>query len=137
MKVASRDLPPSRIITQITIVLLIIATSDAITCPASSASLANCEVCTLASGNIVCTSCKSAYYLTLSSTCALCSSVVAGCISCTISGTSLPTCNACDSNTALYNGVCQTCNQIAGCSNCSTSQNSLICMSCSAGYLLY
>ena len=90
------------------------------------------------SSNIVCTSCKYAYYLTSASTCALCSSVIVRCASCSsLSGSSLPTCNACEINTALYNGVCQTCNQIAGCSNCSITLNNLVCMGCSPGYLLY
>lgn len=124
---------PHRII----IIFSIILATTSLPCPTTSTAFANCEVCTLSSNTIICSKCKYSYYLTQALSCALCSSVVTRCTSCSVSGLSLPTCDTCEANTGLMNGVCQSCEQVNGCANCSITQNKLFCTQCSLGFLLY
>ena len=121
----------------IIIILSIIVATTSVLCPNSSTSFNNCEVCSLSSNTIICSTCKYSYYLTQALTCALCSSAVPRCAACAVIGSSLPTCTSCESNTGLLNGVCQSCDQVNGCANCSILQNKLFCTQCNLGYLLY
>jgi len=121
----------------IIIILSIIVATTSVLCPSTSTTFNNCEVCTLSSNTIICSTCKSSYYLTQTFTCALCSSAVPRCATCIVNGSSIPTCTVCETNTGLLNGVCQSCDQVNGCANCSLIQNKLFCTQCNLGYLLY
>ncbi|KAL4487641.1 hypothetical protein ABPG72_017430 [Tetrahymena utriculariae] len=87
----------------------------------------SCKNCSKPQDATQCTSCNSGFYLngTNVGTCAQCSS---NCSSCT----SQNSCQACNNNTILVNGQCQSCT--SPCQTCQTSVTN--CLSCVSGYTL-
>ncbi|KAL7717125.1 protein serine/threonine kinase [Entamoeba marina] len=85
-----------------------------------------CMTCLQTDG--VCTDCADGYLLTKES-CDTCDSYFPNCMSCSYSS-----CEKCNENYFLENGVCKQCSEIQGCKSC--SQTNRTCFNCYKSYAL-
>lgn len=92
-------------------------------CDLCSTNMAQCKVCSYASGNLQCDTCMSGYYTATATSCATCSSGQTNCVNCDSAGTGTLWCWDCVSTHFISNyaaGTCALCS--VGVANCLTCQ---------------